>query len=212
MLSVPIINETGKQIGTESIDPALLGGEVNIALLKQAVVRHLANQRQGSACQKSRGEVEGSTRKLYKQKGTGRARRGNIRTPIMKGGGRAFPNKPTDFRKDMPKRMRRVARNHAILAKLQSNDVVIVDGISFSEPKTKRLATLLKTVQADHSCVLATAGIDANLHKSGRNLSRTHVTPVTDLNAYEIISSRRLIFTRDAFSAFRDQAAGKAGK
>lgn len=212
MLSVPVYNESGEKIGTESIDPALLGGTVNAALLKQAVVRHLANQRQGDACQKTRAEVQGSSRKLYKQKGTGRARRGNLRTPVMKGGGRAFPNKPIDHGRDMPRRMRRLARNQAVLAKIQGEDAVIIDGFKLSEPKTKRLASLLRAVNASRGCLLATAGIDANLYKSGRNLPRTAITPVSDLNAYAIIASRRLIFTRDGFAAFRELAGAKAGK
>ena len=209
MLEVPVFNESGEKVGSESIDESLLGGAVNPNLLKQALVRHLANQRQGTVSQKSRGEVVGSTRKLYRQKGTGRARAGNVRTPVRRGGGRAFPRKPRDFRQEMPRKMRRLARNQAVLAKIQTEDVLIVDGLRFDEPKTKRFARLLRAVQASNGCIFATAGVDAVLLKSGRNIPRTHVQDVAELNAGEILRRRRLIFTREAFVAFRNTVTGR---
>jgi large subunit ribosomal protein L4 len=211
MLSVPVYNESGKQIGAEEIDAAVLGGKVNPALLKQAVVMYQANRRQGTVAQKSRSEVEGSTRKLHRQKGTGRARMGNVRTPIRRGGGRAFPRRPRDFGQAMPRKMRRLARNQAVLAKIQSQDALILDGIAFEEPRTQRLATLLQAVQADRGCIFATNGVDTNLVKSGRNLPRARVMNVADLNAFDVLSRRRLVFTKDAFDSFRQSAAG-AGK
>ncbi len=209
MLSIAVYNEAGQQVGSEQIDEAELGGLVNARLLKQALVRYHANQRQGDACQKTRAEVEGSTRKLYKQKGTGRARRGNVRTPVLRGGGRTFPNKPTDHRKEMPRKMRRLARNQAVLAKIQAQDACIIDGVQFGEPKTKRLAALLRVVNAGDGCVLATRGVDMNLYRSGRNLQKTRVMDVAELNAWDILTRRRLVFTREAFSAFRAIAAGR---
>jgi large subunit ribosomal protein L4 len=214
MLQVPVYNESGEQIAEEQIDEALLGGQVNHALLKQAVVTYHANRRQGSVSQKSRGEVVGSTRKIYRQKGTGRARMGNVRSPIRRGGGRAFPRTPRDFRLDMPRKMRRLARNQAVLAKIQSQDAVIVDGLAFEEPKTKRFANLLQALHADRGCVFATNGVDTTLLKSGRNLPRATVVNVADLNAFDILARRRLVFTRDAFEVFRETvaASGKAGE
>lgn len=170
MLSIPVYNDAGEQVGQVQIDEALLGGRVNAALLKQAVVMYHANRRQGTVAQRSRGETEGSTRKLYRQKGTGRARMGTIRTPIRRGGGRAFPRKPRDFRLGMPKKMRRLARNQAVLAKIQSENALIVEGLAYEEPKTRRLAALLAAVHADRGCLLATDGVDHNLLRSGRNL------------------------------------------
>lgn len=212
MLSVAVYNEAGQQIGSEQIDEGLLGGKVNERLLKQALVMYQANRRQGTVAQKSRGEVAGSTRKLYKQKGTGRARMGTVRQPVRRGGGRAFPRKPRDFGKEMPRKMRRLARNHAVLAKIASSDVLIVDGLRFDEPKTKRFASMLKAVQADRGCVVATRGVDANLYRSGRNIPRTQVCDVAELNAHDILARRRLLFTRDAFDAFRASiTGGKAG-
>jgi large subunit ribosomal protein L4 len=213
MLSIPVYNESGDQIGQEQIEEAALGAPVNAALLKQAVVMYYARRRQGTVAHKSRSEVQGSSRKLYRQKGTGRARMGNIRTPVRRGGGRAFPRKTRDYGAQMPKKMRRLARNHAVLAKIESQDALIVDGVAFETPKTQRLAALLRALQADRGCLLATNGTDANLLKSGRNLQRTAIMDVAELNAFDILTRRRLLFTRDAFETFRETAAaaGKAG-
>jgi large subunit ribosomal protein L4 len=214
MLNVPVYNESGEQIGTEQIAETLLGGKLNRALLKQAIVMYHANRRQGSAAQKTRAEVVGSSRKIYRQKGTGRARMGNVRTPVRRGGGRAFPRKPRDFRQGMPRKMRRLARNQAVLAKIQSADALIVDGLAFDEPQTKRFAEFLRVVHADRGCLFATDGVDATLLKSGRNLQRARVVNVGDLNAFDILSWRRLVFTKDAFAAFRQTVAvtEKAGE
>ena len=210
MLNVPVYNESGKQIGDEQIDEALLGAPINTALLKQAVVMYHANCRQGDAAQKTRAEVVGSTRKLFRQKGTGRARMGNVRTPVRRGGGRAFPRKPRSFRQDMPRKMRRLARNQAVLVKIQNSEVLIVDGLKFDEPKTKRFAALLHALQADRGCVFAINGLDPTLLKSGRNVPRADIVNVSDLNAREILVRRRLVFTKDAFETFRQTVAASA--
>lgn len=211
MVEVPVYDETGKQTGTEQIDEAALGGKVRPDLLKQAIVMYHANKRQGHAVQKSRGQVRGSTVKLYRQKGTGRARAGSARTPIRRGGGRAFPRKLRDFRLGMPKKMRRLARNNAVLAKIQSNQAAIVDGLVFEEPKTKRFAAMLAGLGGDRGCTLATKGQDMNLYRSGRNIPRTTILDVAELNVSDILTRRKLIFTRDAFVAFRDGLAPSAG-
>lgn len=211
MVEVPVYDESGKQIGGEQIDEAALGGRVRPVLLKQAIVMYHANKRQGHAVQKSRGQVRGSTVKLYRQKGTGRARAGSARTPIRRGGGRAFPRMLRDFRLGMPKKMRRLARNNAVLAKIKSNQAVIVDGLAFEEPKTKRFAAMLAGVGAEHGCTLATKGQDMNLYRSGRNIPRTTILDVAELNVSDILTRRKLIFTRDAFVAFRDGLAASAG-
>jgi large subunit ribosomal protein L4 len=210
MLNVPVYDATGSKIGDEPIDEALLGGEVNAALLKQAVVQYQANRRQGTVRTKSRADVEGSTRKLYRQKGTGRARMGNARTSQRRGGGMAFAKRPRDYRQAMPVKMRRLARNHAVLAKLRAADVLIIEGLKIETPKTAPLAKLLSAVQADRGCVVATAGIDQNVYKSGRNIPKTEITDVAALNAYQVLVRRKLIFTREAFERFKAIAGGAA--
>ena len=213
MIEIPIFNETGSQVGAEKLDEELLGGEVNHALLKQALVMYQSNLRQGNVAQKTRGEVEGSTRKIFRQKGTGNARMGPIRQPVRRGGGRAFPRKPRDFSRDMPKKMKRLARLNAVLAKAKAQELLIVDRLAFESPKTKRLATFLKAVNAATGCVLATEGGVDVIYKSGRNLPKVTVMDVAGLNAHDILRHRRLIFTRDAYSTFTASAkdAAKAG-
>ena len=207
MLSVPVYNEGGEQVGSEQIDEVLLG-PLNHSLLKQAVVMYHANQRQGHAVNKSRGMVVGASQKIYRQKGTGRARMGTIRTPIRRGGGVAFAKKVRDFRQAMPKKMRRQARNQAVLVKIQSEDILILDSFKLEAPKTGRVAKMLKTVNAERGCLFATAGIDEVMYKSGRNIPRTVIRDVAELNAFEILSRRKLIFTRDAFATFRNSVSG----
>src|SRR3954447_20696662 len=146
MIDVPVLNIEGKEVGKFAVDEALLGTTVRPALLKQAIVRHHANQRQGTVATKDRGEVEGSTKKLYAQKHTGNARRGNIRTNVMKGGGMTFGKRPRDFRQGMPLKQRRLARNNAILAKILSGELKLMDVLTFSAPKTKEVARVLKTL------------------------------------------------------------------
>src|SRR3954451_14845299 len=151
MIDVPVLNIEGKEVGKFSVDEALLGSVVRPALLKQAIVRHHANQRQGTVATKDRGEVEGSTKKLYAQKGTGNARRGSIRTNVMKGGGVAFGKRPRDFRQDMPLKQRRLARNNAILSKILDGHLKLLDGLAVSTPKTKEVTKVLKALEADRS-------------------------------------------------------------
>src|SRR5947208_12252443 len=123
MIEVPIYNQSGDKIDTIQVDEAKLGGEVGRNLLKQALVMYHANQRQGSVRTLARGEVAGSTRKIFRQKGTGNARQGTIRQPVRKGGGHAKQKRPKDWRQAMPKKQRQLARDSALLSKLQSNDV-----------------------------------------------------------------------------------------
>ena len=151
MIELPVIDKTGKKVDTIQIDEASLGSEVRPTLLKQAYVMFHANRRIGSARTKSRGMVEGSTRKLYRQKGTGNARVGNARTVVRKGGGVAFA-KTADtgkFRQRMPKRMRRLANRNALLAKLVDSEVKCIDSLDMTEPKTRDLKGTLEAVGID---------------------------------------------------------------
>src|SRR5215217_8426268 len=137
MIEVPVFNQTGEKVSTLQVDEQKLGGEVRDHLLKQALVMYHANKRQGTVRTQARGEVEGATRKMFRQKGTGNARTGGIRNPIKKGGGHAKQKRPKDWRQAMPKKARRQARNSAILSKLQANDVRVVDTLAAEAPKTK---------------------------------------------------------------------------
>src|SRR3954451_3699024 len=140
MIEVPIYNQTGEKVSTIKVDEAKLGGDVNKNLLKQALVMYHANQRQGTVRTLARGEVAGSTRKMVGENGTGNARTAAIRYPIKKGGGHAKQKRPKDWRQAMPKKARRLARNSAILSKIQSNDIRVIDQIALEQPKTKLMA------------------------------------------------------------------------
>src|SRR5215212_10038323 len=129
MIELPVYNQSGDKVDTLQVDPARLGGEVRTNLLKQALVMYHANKRQGTSQTLARGEVAGSTRKMFRQKGTGNARTGGIRNPIKKGGGHAKQKRPKDWRQAMPKKARRAARDSALLVKLRSNDVRVLDQI-----------------------------------------------------------------------------------
>ncbi len=206
MIELPIYNQTGQEVAKFSLDEALLGGEVRPALLKQAVVMYHANQRQGTVATKGRGEVEGSTKKLYAQKHTGNARRGNLRTNVMKGGGMAFGKKPREFRQSMPIQQRRLARNNAILAKIQSNTLKILDQLNVPSCKTKEMTKVLKAMQVDRTVLIAPVGVDQNLLKSTRNIPTATIKPVAELNAYDILQSRTLLMTRDALEGVLNAA------
>src|ERR1051325_3890731 len=192
MIDVPVLNIEGKEVGKFAVDEALLGTTVRPALLKQAIVRHHANQRQGTVATKDRGEVEGSTKKLYAQKHTGNARRGNIRTNLMKGGGVTFGKKPRDFRQDMPIGQRRLARNNAILSKILSGNLKLLDNLAISAPKTKEVTKVLQALAVDRSVLIATNGLDRNVWLSGRNIPKALIKPAAEVNAYDVLSKRSL--------------------
>jgi len=141
MIDVAVYNTDGKEVDSLKVDEAALGGSIRHPLLKQAIVMYHANKRVGTAATKSRGMVTGSSKKLFRQKGTGNARVGNIRTGKRVGGGVTFAKTARDFSQRMPKKQRKLARDSAILAKLLGNDVVVVDGLKFDKPKTRDLST-----------------------------------------------------------------------
>lgn len=200
MIEVQVYNQSGQPIEKIQVDETKLGGEVNKALLKQALVAYHANLRQGTVRTQARGEVAGSTRKLYRQKGTGNARTGGIRNPIKVGGGHAKQKRPKDWRQAFPKQMKRAARNHAILSKIQSNEIRVVDAIKLDQPKTKLMAQMYKALGIDRSCLFALAGKDANLERAARNIDRTTLTTVAQLNAWDILRNRTLLVTREGLN------------
>jgi len=198
MIEVPVLNTTGEEVGKFQVDETLLGTTLRPALLKQAQVMYHANLRQGTVAVRTRAEVWGSTKKLYAQKGTGNARRGSIRTNVMKGGGHAFGKKPREFRQDMPLQQRRLARNNAILAKILSNNLKILDTFTMASPKTKEVATILKAIHADRSVLIAINGNDKNLYLSARNIDRTAIKPIKELSASDVLLKRTMVVTKAA--------------
>lgn len=205
MIDVAVYNREGQEVEHIQVHEEVLGGHVRSALLKQAIVMYAANQRLGTAATKNRSRVEGSTRKLYRQKGTGNARMGSVRTCVRRGGGVAFAKLPRDFSQRMPKKQRKLARDSAILAKLQSQQVVVVDELVFSEPKTREFARVLKNLKIDRSCLVALCQRDENVYKSARNIPKVEVATVSDLNAGNICNKQKMLFTKEAFLSVLEQ-------
>lgn len=204
MITVPVVNTKGEKISTVEIDPADFGGEVKQQLLHDVVVMHLANRRQGSACTKTRSEVAGRKKKLFKQKGTGNARAGTRRTNKRRGGGTAKGPKPRDYSYAMPKRARRLATRMAILSRFTDNEAVVVDGLTMDHAKTKEIAGILKAVGVDqHTCLIATGGLDRNVYLSARNIRGMEVLPAEELNAYAVLRPKRVVFTTAALESLR---------
>ncbi|QNN21159.1 50S ribosomal protein L4 [Planctomycetales bacterium ZRK34] len=204
MIEIPVHTIDGKQTGSVKLDETLLGGEIRPSLLKQAYVMYHANKRQGSARTRSRGLVEGSTRKLYRQKGTGNARRGAVRTNVMKGGGVAFAKTQKDWRQQMPVKMRRLATRNAVLAKAVDGEIKIVDKFDFAAPKTKQFAAALGALGIDRSCLLAVNPADVNTRLSARNIADIGVIEMDQLNAYDLLSRRFLLVDQATFQAWVD--------
>jgi len=214
-IRVPVFSPDGKEVGGVDIDPASFGGEVNKQLLHDAVVMYQANRRSGTAKTKTRAEVAGTGKKLFRQKGTGNARVGTKRTNKRRGGGTAFGPLPRDYSYAMPKQQRRLATMMALLSKFQDNEAVVVDGLKVDRPKTKQMMGVLKALKLEgQTCLLATTG-DKNVYLSARNIEGVEVAPVRELNAYMLLRRKRLVLTKPAIDAIlaaeKQPAAAQAG-
>ncbi|MHC4221785.1 MAG: 50S ribosomal protein L4 [Planctomycetota bacterium] len=208
MIDLPVYNRKGDEVDSLQVDEAVLGSVVRYSLLKQAIVRHHANKRVGTAATKSRGMVKGSTKKLFRQKGTGNARVGNSRTGKRVGGGVTFAKVARDFGKRMPRKQRILATASALLAKLLSNNIVVIDELKFDEPKTKEFANVLANLKIDRSCLVSTSSRDMNIYKSARNIQKIDVLPISDLNAGDICNHRKVLFTKDALTGYIAERQG----
>src|SRR6202521_4155000 len=192
MLTLNVYNRQGESVGTVEVDPAEFGGTINRQLLHDVVVMHLANQRAGTHSTLRRGEVAGSTKKLFRQKGTGNARVGTRRTNKRRGGGTAKGPKPRDYEYHIPKKMVRAATRMAILSKFQDQETIVLDDLNLTEVKTKQIATLLNAIKiADKTCVLGIANYDDNIYLSARNIEGMEVLPTSQFNAYTVLKQKR---------------------
>jgi len=209
MLKLNVYNRQGDTVGTVEVDPAEFGGQVNRQLLHDVVLMHLANQRAGTHSTKRRGEVAGSTKKLFRQKGTGNARAGTRRTNKRRGGGTAKGPKPRDYEYHLPKKMVRAATRMAILSKFQDDEALIVEDLSVEKIQTKQMADLLKALKLrGKTCLLGTTQYDKNLYLSTRNLPGVELFPVSQFNAYTVLRQKRLVLTKAALEELRQK--GKA--
>jgi large subunit ribosomal protein L4 len=220
-MQVPVFNMQGKQVAQVAIDEKSLGGEVNAQLVKQAYVLYHASTRQGSSLTLRRGDVEGSTRKIYKQKGTGNARHGDKKVNIFKGGGHGHHKQKVreDFRLDMPKKMRRKANRNALLAKLVDNEVRIIDGWSMPEPKTKAFEQFLEALKIDRTALVAlphdlAANNNAarNVMLSGRNVESVQVCRIDQLTAFNLLNNRYLVIAKSDLEGWLAGPSSQTGK
>ena len=193
-----VLNREGEIVSSIELDDYVFGIVPNMAVVHQAMVRQRANARQGSASTKTRGQVRGSTRKLFRQKGTGRARQGSIRAPHRRGGGVVFGPHPRSFAQRMPKKMRRLAIRSVLSAKAADEEILILDSLELGEPKTREVRQTLRTLGVSSSALLVTAEPDAKLYRSARNLERVKTTPASLINVVDLLSYKALIMSVDA--------------
>jgi large subunit ribosomal protein L4 len=207
MASLPIYDRSGAEVGRYEIDPQEIAPRINKQLLHDVVVMYQANRRQGTFRTKARGEVAGSTKKMYRQKGTGNARAGSRRSGIRRGGGHIHAKRPRDFSYRMPRKALQAATRMAIAAKIQSDQLVILDELSFAAPKTKEMAATLKAVGLEGKTLLVTTeSHDPNVYKSARNIAGVTVSPVAELNALAVLTPRRMLVTKAAIDGIRERA------
>jgi large subunit ribosomal protein L4 len=208
MVSLPIYNKSGAEVGKYEIDPEALAPKISQQLLHDVVVMYQANARQGSHQTKDRSDVAGTTKKMYRQKGTGNARAGSRRAPQRRGGYHVFALRPRDYGYRLPRKAVQAATRMAIARKLQSQDVIVIDELAFSEPKTKDMAAILKALKlVGESTLVTTAALDQNVYKSARNIDRVTVSPVEGLNALAVLMPRKMLVTKAALDAIKQRAA-----
>jgi len=204
MASLPIYDRSGKEVGSYEIESSDLAPRISKQLLHDAVVMYQANLRLGSAKTKSRAEVSGSTQKLYRQKGTGNARAGSRRSGVRRGGGHIHAMQPRDFSYRLPRKALRLATRMAIASKIRDEEMIVIDELSFSEPKTSEMAKILVDLGlAGTSTLVATEVADVNVYKSARNIGGVTVTAVAVLNALSVLKPNRMLVTRAALDALR---------
>ncbi|MCX5995046.1 MAG: 50S ribosomal protein L4 [Chloroflexi bacterium] len=197
-MQISVYNNAGQEIDKIELDEAVFGLQPNEAVVHQALVRQLANSRQGTADTKTRREVSGSSRKLYKQKHTGMARAGNKRSPLRRGGGVIFGPHPRSYRQAMPKKMRRLAIRSILSAKVADEELKVIDTFGLEEPKTKQMAQVLQALGIESSALLVTADLDTTVFKSARNIAMVKTLPASMLNVVDLISHNTLLMTVDA--------------
>lgn len=208
MAELKVFDQSGKEVGTYSVDTDQLAPRINKQLLHDAVVMYQANQRNGSSKTKSRAEVAGSTRKMYRQKGTGNARAGSRRSGVRRGGGHIFAKQPRDFSYRLPRKAIRAATRMAIASKILDDQIVVVDQLELEKPATGQMVSILDSLGLKESSTLvATAEYNRNVYLSSRNIACLNVAPVAELNALNVLKPRHLLVTRAALDAICQPAA-----
>ena len=203
MIKVQVFDNSGKSIEDISFPEERFGGKVRRELLRDAIIMHEANHRRGTASTKTRGEVKGGGRKPWKQKHTGRARAGDIRSPIWKGGGVVFGPRPRDYSFSMHRKAKKAALQSALLSKLIDNEVVLINELELDAPSTKKMATLLKSLEIRESCLIVMQEFDETIWKSSRNIYNVKLRVASDLNAYDVIKYKKLLIVKDVLDSLK---------
>ena len=203
MLKLDVLNKEGQIVGDIELNESIFGVEINANAMHQVVVAQLANKRQGTQSAKTRAEVRGGGIKPWRQKGTGRARQGSIRSPQWIKGGIVFAPKPRDHRISVPKSMRRVAFKSALSCKVAENEMMVIDSLEFDSPSTKAMLEVLKAFDAKKTLIVVDES-NENVYKSARNIPGVRVSPVNNLNVYDILKYEKFIVTKDAVSKIEE--------
>ena len=203
MANVTVYNMEGNEVGTMELNDAVFGVEINEHLVHLAVVRQLANNRQGTQKAKTRSEVSGGGRKPWRQKGTGHARQGSIRAAQWTGGGVVFAPVPRDYEVKMNKKERRAALKSALTSKVQDNKFVVVDSLAIAEAKTKEMQKVLTNLKADKALVI-TAADDQNVAISARNIADVQTATVNTMNVYDVMKHNTVVVTKDAVASIEE--------
>lgn len=204
MAKVTMLNMAGAEAGTIELKDEIFGIEPNANAVHAVVVNYLANQRQGTQSAKTRGEVRGGGRKPFRQKGTGRHRQGSTTDPSQVGGGIAFAPKPRDYRYTVPKKLKRLAMKSALSAKVQDNEIIVLDELKFDAPKTKEMIKVLENVKANKKALIITAEKDDNIVKSAANIPGVRTALVGTMNVYEIVNYNSFIVTKEAIEKIEE--------
>ncbi len=203
MPTVGVFNKEGNKVADMELNESVFAAEINEYALHQVVVALLANKRQGTQSAKTRSEVRGGGIKPWRQKGTGRARQGSIRSPQWIKGGIVFAPKPRDYRVSIPKSMRKVAMKSALTSKVQDNQMIVLDSLNFEAPKTKNIVEMLKALEANKALII-TAESNEVVYKSARNIQGINVIPANNINVYDLLKYEKLIITKDAVSKIEE--------
>lgn len=208
-MEVKVLDITGKETGkTVTLADAIFGIEPNDHAIYLDVKQFLANQRQGTHKSKQRNEISGSTRKLHKQKGTGGSRKGSIKNPLFRGGGRIFGPQPRDYSFKLNKKLKSLARLSALAYKAQENNIVVIEDFNFETPKTKNYESLVSNLKLDGSKTLLVLPTDnKNVYLSSRNLQKAKVTTAADMNTYDLLNAGKLLLTTSSVKTIEESFA-----
>jgi large subunit ribosomal protein L4 len=208
MAQVDLINKANEPVGKAELPDDIFGVEVKKGLLHEVVLNHLANKRQGNASTKNRANVRGGGRKPFKQKGSGRARQGTIRSPLLRGGGIVFGPLPRDYSYNLPKKAKWAALSSALSAKFADGEIMVMDEINVTEPKTKAMVELLSGIGLKNNVLIIVPDKNINLELAVRNIPRVNVARVKELNVYSVLSHGKLIVTKDAVERMKEAYLG----